>query len=128
VPPGSQGGVREAACGRRDLAEAERHEEAEVARRGTRQAMPRSGALCPRSLSARGGREHACRGKEDAVLGCQRRKKGGALACGHPCPSLPGWPRPPESCGGGAAWGSSREEKATMASLMSSAESTPPPG
>jgi hypothetical protein len=34
VPPGSQGGVREAANGWRDLAEVERREEAEAARRG----------------------------------------------------------------------------------------------
>jgi hypothetical protein len=45
-----------------------------------RRAVPRSGVRCPQSLSTRGGRQHAYRGKENAVLGCRRRKKGGALA------------------------------------------------
>jgi hypothetical protein len=63
-------------------------------------------------------RERACQGKEDAWLGCWRRKKRGALARGRSRPPLPGCPRPPESCGGGAAWRRSAE-KATVASSKS---------
>jgi hypothetical protein len=63
MPPSCQGGVREVVSGRCDLAEVEQSEEAEAARRSTRRAVPHSGARCPRSLSVRGGREHACRGR-----------------------------------------------------------------
>jgi hypothetical protein len=83
----------------------------------------------PRYAAAHGGRERACRGKEDAWLGCRRRKKRGALARGRPRPPLLGCPRPSESCGGGAAWRrSSVEEKVIMASSISGVESSPSPG
>jgi hypothetical protein len=72
--------------------------------------------------------DHCLRVEEEGTHGKERRKKGGALACGRPRPPLPSWPCPPESCGGGVAWERSAEEKTTVASSISGTESTPPPG